>query len=94
MQPQGADENLLKMRAFPFSLADRAKDWLYELPAGRITSWETMRKAFLEKYFPASKVITLRKKLSGIEQAHDESYAAYYERFNSLLAQCPQHQMK
>jgi hypothetical protein len=94
MQPQGADETIFKMKAFSFSLADRAKDWLYEIPAGRITSWDTMKKAFLEKYFPASKVITLRKKLSGIEQAHDESYGAYYERFNSLLAQCPQHQMK
>ena len=90
MLPQGADENILKMKAFPFSLADRAKDWLYELPSGRITSWNTMMKAFLEKYFPASKIITLRKKISGIKQAQDESYSAYYERFSSLIAQCPQ----
>ncbi|XP_062014146.1 uncharacterized protein LOC133730603 [Rosa rugosa] len=79
MQPLGSDENILKMKAFPFSLADRAKDWLYELPPGRITSWDAMMKAFLEKYFLTSKVITLRKKISGIKQAQDESYAAYYE---------------
>ncbi|XP_062020990.1 uncharacterized protein LOC133737462 [Rosa rugosa] len=53
-----------------------------------------MMKAFLEKYFPASKVIMLLKKISGIQQAQDESYATYYERFQSLIAQCPQHQMK
>ncbi|XP_062020908.1 uncharacterized protein LOC133737346 [Rosa rugosa] len=53
-----------------------------------------MMKAFLEKFFPASRVITMRKKITGIQQAEDESYPAYYEMFKSLLAQCPQHKFK
>ncbi|XP_024163856.1 uncharacterized protein LOC112170792 [Rosa chinensis] len=80
MKPQGADEQILKLKAFPFSLADKAKQWLYELPSGRITSWADMMKAFLEKYFPTSRIIMLRKKISGIQQGQDESYAEYYER--------------
>ncbi|XP_024200306.1 uncharacterized protein LOC112203593 [Rosa chinensis] len=94
MKPQGADENILKLKAFPFSLADRAKDWLYELPSGHITSWDAMMKVFLEKYFPTSRIIMLKKKISGITRAQNESYSAYYERFKSLLAQCPQHIVK
>ncbi|XP_024164254.1 uncharacterized protein LOC112171282 [Rosa chinensis] len=94
MKPQGADEQILKLKAFPFSLADKAKQWLYELPSGRITSWADMMKAFLEKYFPTSRIIMLRKKISGIQQGQDESYAEYYERFKTLITQCPQHGMK
>ncbi|XP_024178533.1 uncharacterized protein LOC112184501 [Rosa chinensis] len=94
MKPQGADEQILKLKAFPFSLADKAKQWLYELPSGRITSWAGMMKAFLEKYFPTSRIIMLRKKISGIQQGQDESYAEYYERFKTLITQCPQHGMK
>ncbi|XP_024172385.1 uncharacterized protein LOC112178475 [Rosa chinensis] len=94
MTPQGADEQILKLKAFPFSLADKAKQWLYELPSGCSTSWADIMKAFLEKYFPTSCIIMLRKKISGIQQGQDESYAEYYERFKTLITQCPQHGMK
>ncbi|KAM1610513.1 hypothetical protein ACFXTN_020907 [Malus domestica] len=38
MTPINVDGNILKMKAFPFSLMDKAKDWLYELALGTITS--------------------------------------------------------
>ncbi|CAN6700796.1 unnamed protein product [Malus baccata var. baccata] len=82
------------MKAFPFSLMDKAKDWLYELAPGTVTSWESMKRAFLEKFFPTSRIILLRKKISGIQQEEGESFPTYYERFKSLVASCPQHQMK
>ncbi|KAM1563481.1 hypothetical protein ACFX15_037364 [Malus domestica] len=53
-----------------------------------------MNRAFLEKFFPTSRVILLRKKISGIQQSQRESFPAYYERFKALVASCPQHQMK
>ncbi|KAM2910320.1 hypothetical protein FF1_003197 [Malus domestica] len=82
------------MKAFPFSLLEKAKDWLYELAPGTVTSWESMKRAFLEKFFPTSRVILLRKMISGIQQDEGESFPTYYERFKSLVASCPQHQMK
>ncbi|CAN6552452.1 unnamed protein product [Malus baccata var. baccata] len=82
------------MKAFPFSLLEKAKDWLYELAPGTVTSWESMKRAFLEKFFPTSRVILLRKRISGIQQDEGESFPTYYERFKSLIASCPQHQMK
>ncbi|CAN6542453.1 unnamed protein product [Malus baccata var. baccata] len=94
MTPVNMDESILKMKAFPFSLLEKAKDWLYELAPGTVTSWESMKRAFLEKFFPTSRVILLRKRISGIQQDEGESFPTYYERFKSLVASCPQHQMK
>ncbi|CAN6695216.1 unnamed protein product [Malus baccata var. baccata] len=94
MTPVNVDGSILKMKAFPFSLMDKAKDWLYELAPGTITSWESMKRAFLEKFFPTSRIILLRKKISGIQQEEGETFPTYYERFKSLVASCPQHQMK
>ncbi|KAM1105929.1 hypothetical protein ACFX2B_002822 [Malus domestica] len=94
MTPVNVDSNILKMKAFPFSLLEKANDWLYELAPGTVTSWESMKRAFLEKFFPTSRVIRLRKKISGIQQSQGESFPTYYERFKALVASCPQHQMK
>ncbi|XP_050117679.1 uncharacterized protein LOC126595418, partial [Malus sylvestris] len=94
MTPINVDGSILKMKAFPFSLMDKAKDWLYELAPGTVTSWESMKRAYLEKFFPTSRIILLRKKISGIQQEEGESFPTYYERFKSLVASCPQHQMK
>ncbi|CAN6566310.1 unnamed protein product [Malus baccata var. baccata] len=94
MTPVNVDESILKMKAFPFSLLEKAKDWLYELAPGTVTSWESMKRAFLEKFFPTSRVILLRKRISGIQQDEGESFPTYYEHFKSLVASCPQHQMK
>ncbi|XP_068304260.1 uncharacterized protein [Pyrus communis] len=94
MAPITVDGSILKMKAFPFSFLEKAKDWLYELAPRTVTSWESMKRAFLEKFFPTSRVILLRKKISGIQQNQGKSFLAYYKRFKTLVASCPQHQMK
>ena len=94
MTPVNVDGNILKIKAFPFSHLEKAKDWLYELAPVTVTSWESMKRAFLEKFFPTSRVILLRKRISGIQQNQGGSFPAYYERFKTLVASCLQHQMK
>ncbi|KAM1746832.1 hypothetical protein COP1_013368 [Malus domestica] len=94
MTPMNVDGSILKMKAFPFSLLEKAKDWLYELATRIVTSWESMKLAFLDKFFPTSRVILLRKRISGIQQNQGESFPTYYERFKTLVASCAQHQMK
>ena len=79
MCPRGADPQLVKMRAFPFSLDDKARRWIFEVPTGRITSWNTMVNEFLLKYFPASRVTQLRSQITGIRQANDEPFGDYYD---------------
>ncbi|KAM2671263.1 hypothetical protein EV1_007097 [Malus domestica] len=89
MTPANVVGSILKMKAFPFSLLDKAKDWLYELAPGTVTSWESMKRAYLERFFPISRVILLCKRISGIQQDEGESFPTYYERFESLVASCP-----
>ncbi|KAM1258499.1 hypothetical protein ACFX2J_037934 [Malus domestica] len=57
MTPINVDGNILKMKAFSFSLYEKAKDWLFELALGIVTFWESMKRAFLDKFFPTSKSV-------------------------------------
>ncbi|XP_071932872.1 uncharacterized protein [Coffea arabica] len=93
MKPPGITEEQIKMRAFPFSLKDSAKDWLYYLPPGSITTWDQLKKKFLDKYFPASRAASLRKEICGIKQHPSESLYEYWERFKKLCTKWPQHQI-
>ncbi|KAM2340774.1 hypothetical protein ACFX1X_020192 [Malus domestica] len=61
MTPVNVDGSILKMKAFPLSLMDKAKDWLYELVPGTVTSWESMKRVFLEKIFPYFKSHSLEE---------------------------------
>ncbi|XP_040952357.1 uncharacterized protein [Gossypium hirsutum] len=68
MQPDGIEEEQIKLRAFPFSLQGLAKDWLYYMPPGSFTTWTGLHKAFHEKYFPALRIGSIRKEICGIKQ--------------------------
>ena len=56
MKPRNITEDQIKLTAFSFSLKDAASDWFYYLPPGSIDTWEKMKKVFLEKYFPATRL--------------------------------------
>eukprot|EP00257_Ricinus_communis_P025962 XP_025013376.1 uncharacterized protein LOC107261380 [Ricinus communis] len=91
MRPQGLSEEKIKMHAFPFSLADRVNDWLFYLPSGSITTSTDMARAFLDKFFPASRAASIRREICGIKQKDVETLHEYWERFKKLCASCPQH---
>ena len=93
MKPTGVTEDQIKLKAFPFSLKDLAKDWLYYLPPGNIKTWNEMKMLFLEKYFPASMADNIRKEICGIRKHNGESLHEYWERFKKLCASCPHHQI-
>ena len=73
----GISEEPVKLRAFLFSLVDSANDWLYYLPSGTVTTWNEMKKLFLEKYFLASKVANIKKEICGIRQLNGKSMYEY-----------------
>ncbi|XP_074298866.1 uncharacterized protein LOC141629829 [Silene latifolia] len=68
MKPPAITDEQLKLRAFPFTLKDNARDWLNYLSPGSITTWVGMKKAFLEKYFPPSRSSQLKRAISNVEQ--------------------------
>jgi len=77
MRPAGVHEDQVKLRAFPFSLHNLAKDWLYNLPPGTITMWTQLQKSFREKFFPATGISAIRKQICGIRQNLNESLYEY-----------------
>jgi hypothetical protein len=54
------DGTIIKLKLFPFSLRGRATDWLLSLPRNSIDSWDKCKDAFIGKYYPPAKIITLR----------------------------------
>ncbi|XP_021733041.1 uncharacterized protein LOC110699837 [Chenopodium quinoa] len=94
MHPEGVEQEHIRLHAFPFSLQDPAKEWLYEqLSPSSINSWAEIEKRFLERFFPASRIGSIRKEICGIRQNNNESLYEYWQRFNRLCSSCPQHQI-
>nr|XP_028952487.1 uncharacterized protein LOC103407978 [Malus domestica] len=93
MRPANVDEEQVKLRAFPFTLEAKAKEWLYNLPPGSMNTWNQVKQTFLEQYFLATKAASIRKDICAIRQQHGEPFGDYYERFTHLVASCPNHQI-
>ena len=62
------DNDVVKMKLFPFSLRDSAKIWFSSLPRNSIDSWNMCKDAFITKYFPPAKIISLRTQIMNIKQ--------------------------
>ncbi|RDY14441.1 hypothetical protein CR513_00485, partial [Mucuna pruriens] len=92
MRLQGILEDYIKMKAFPLSLNGAMKDWLYLQPV-MCTTWGDVKRMFLEKFFPASKIAAILKEIYGIRQHSGETLHEYWERFNKLCTTCPHHQI-
>ena len=66
MKPTGITEDQIKLRAFPFSLKDSAKYWLYYLLSRSIKTWNKMKK-----------LSNIRKEICGVRQHNGESLHEY-----------------
>ena len=92
MKPTRVIEDQIKLRAFPFSLKDSTKDWVYYLPSRIIKTWNKMKRLFLEKYFLASRAANIQKEICSVTQHNGESLHEYWECFKKLCESCPHHQ--
>ncbi|KAL7616654.1 hypothetical protein Lser_V15G00217 [Lactuca serriola] len=91
MKPHEVTEDQIKLRSFPFALQDSAKEWLYDLPPGSVTTWNELARMFLDKYFPKMRASALRREIIGIKQQKREALHTYWERFKKLCSRCPKH---
>lgn len=57
------DDDIVKLKPFPFSLRGGAKVWLQSLPRNSIDYWDKCKDAFIEKYYPPAKIIQLRSNI-------------------------------
>ncbi|CAN6445215.1 unnamed protein product [Victoria cruziana] len=80
------DDGSLRLRLFPFSLKDRARDWLKSLPPYvSIATWEDLQREFLKKYFPICKTNHYRRAISLFSALEGESFHQSWERMKDKL---------
>ena len=85
MKLNGVTDDAIRLRLFPFSLRDRAREWLRDEGIGSFDTWDKLAKAFLVKFLGQEKTAKLRNELSTFHQSNDESlYEAWRSRDNAL----------
>ena len=85
------DNDIVKLKLFPFSLRDRAKVWFSSLPKNSIDSWNKCKDAFISKYFPPAKIISLRYDIMNFKQLEHEHVAQAWERMKLMIHNYPTH---
>ncbi|GJY95944.1 reverse transcriptase domain-containing protein [Tanacetum coccineum] len=81
----------VKLMIFPLSLSDKAKTWFNELNEESITSWEQMRKAFINRFFPPSLFNRLLLEIRNFSQNICESLTEAWLRLKNMLRKCHGH---
>ena len=85
------DNDIVKLKLFPFSLRDRAIAWFSSLPKNSIDSWNKCKDAFITNYFPLAKIISLRTQIMNFKQLEQEHVAQSWERMKLMIRNCPTH---
>ena len=80
----------MKMKLFPATLRDRAKDWFLKL-GKEFTSWTEMEEEFLRKYYSVGKTTSVRKAIQEFTQGSSETFHEAWERLRDLTRECPHH---
>ncbi|KAK4267615.1 hypothetical protein QN277_024369 [Acacia crassicarpa] len=83
----GIPPDAVRIKLFPFSIRDKARTWLNNLPANFITTWNDLGSKFLLKFFPPTKNAQLRGEITTFQQKPGKSTYDAWDRFKD----CPQH---
>ena len=69
----------MKMKLFPATLRDRAKDWFLKL-GKKFTSWTEMKEEFFRKYYIVGKTSSVWKAIREFTQGISETFHEAWER--------------
>ena len=85
------DMDLLKLKAFPLTLKDKAKIWLNSLRPRTIRNWAELQAEFLKKFFSAHKTNNLKRQIYTFAAHEGEKFYQCWERFMETSSACPHH---
>ncbi|KAK0575359.1 hypothetical protein LWI29_037893 [Acer saccharum] len=66
-------DDFVKLKLFPFSLANDARIWLNSQAPNSIITFDQLAQAFLNRYFPPGKAARLRNEILSFQQFENES---------------------
>ena len=78
-QIHNVSADAMKMKLFPATLRDRAKDWFLKL-GKEFTTWIEIEEEFLRKYYSVGKTTYLRKAILEFTQGLSETFHEAWER--------------
>ena len=87
---QNVPVDTMKMKLFPSTLRDRAKDWFLKL-GKEFTSWTEMEEEFLRKYYYVGKTTSVRKAIREFTRGSSETFHEAWEGLRDLTRECPHH---
>ena len=85
------DMDLLKLKAFPLTLKDKAKIWLNSLRLRTIRNWADLQAEFFKKFFSATKTNSLKRQIYTYSSYDNEKFYQCWERFIETINACPHH---
>ena len=85
------DMDLLKLKAFPLALKDKAKIWLNSLRPRTIRNWAEIQAEFLKKFFSTTKTNSLKRQIYTYSTYDNEKFYQCWERFMETISACPHH---
>jgi hypothetical protein len=63
----------------------RAKHWYSQTIGSMQGDWKTLCSKFCLRFFPISKVVSLRKEVLNFRQQEEESLGTLWDHFNDLI---------
>jgi hypothetical protein len=82
-------DKTLRWKLFSFSLTGRAKHWYSQTVGSMQGDWKMLCSKFYLRFFPISKVVSLRKEVLNFRQPEEESLGTSWDRFNELILTSP-----
>ena len=85
------DMDLLKLKAFPLTLKDKAKIWVNSLRPRTIWNWAELQAEFLKKFFSAHRTNNLKRQIYTFAAHDNEKFYQCWERYMETISACPHH---
>ncbi|GKF39787.1 hypothetical protein Tco_0119848, partial [Tanacetum coccineum] len=87
----GVSRDAVMLRVFPITLTGAAKRWVDRLPPRTVDSWDLLKKAFIQRYYPPSRTTKQLEEILNFKQERYETLYQAWERYNDLLYKFPTH---
>ena len=89
VKTNGVHPDSYKLLLFPFSLRDKATQWLESFPRDNMNNWDDLVTKFLAKFYPPQRVIRLKTEVQTFTQMDAEPLYEAWERYKALIRKCP-----
>jgi hypothetical protein len=79
-----ANNEIMKVKLFPYSLAGKVVDWILKWPTGNFSTWFNLKALFIERFGSIETICNLRQMVIAFEQEEEEPLVKSWERFRGI----------